>query len=78
MTVALRALLTVPLAVALTACGMHSQPRTFNLSGYSAVYKSGHADGCESAGGRMQRDSHRYKTDSDYMMGWNDGRDACK
>lgn len=65
-------------AVALLACGSNSQPRNFNLAGYSAVYKSGHADGCVSARGAMQRDARRYKSDADYMMGWNDGRDACK
>lgn len=74
----LGALICALVAVALSACGTPQQTRKFNLAGYSAVYKRGHADGCASADGSMQRDGRRYKTDADYMMGWNDGRDACK
>lgn len=44
-----------------------------NLSGYSASYKKGHADGCA-----QRRDERLYREQSDYMMGWNDGRLACK
>ncbi len=77
MMTALRALICALTAGALLACSSNS-PRSFNLSGYSAVYKRGHADGCASAGGSLQRDARRYKSDADYMMGWNDGRDACK
>lgn len=44
-----------------------------NLSGYSATYKKGHADGCA-----QRRDERLYREQSDYMMGWNDGRQACK
>lgn len=44
-----------------------------NLSGYSAIYKKGHADGCA-----QRRDERLYREQSDYMMGWNDGRLACK
>lgn len=49
-----------------------------NLSGYNAAFKQGYTDGCSSAGGSSQRrDSGRYKTDTDYMMGWNDGFSVC-
>lgn len=71
--------------VVLTACGTMAQqqqqqqqkPR-FNLSGYSATFKQGHADGCASAGGRQRRDERLFRDNADYMMGWNDGRSACK
>ena len=68
------ALLAALLAV---ACAPAKKQR-FNLAGYSEAFKAGHADGCASAGGRMQRDDRRYRGDADYMMGWNDGRSACK
>lgn len=44
-----------------------------NLSGYSVTYKKGHADGCA-----QRRDERLYREQADYMMGWNDGRVACK
>lgn len=53
-------------------------PASVNLSGYSATFKEGYAEGCESAGSRTQRRNEgRYKTESDYMVGWNDGHAAC-
>ena len=76
-----RAIACVLLAAVLAACGSPPQaqqkPR-FNLSGYSAAFKRGHADGCASAGGTQRRDARQYREDADYMMGWNDGRSACK
>jgi hypothetical protein len=53
-------------------------PPPVNLSGYNAAFKAGYTDGCSSAGGSSQRrDDSRYKTDTDYMMGWNDGFSVC-
>ena len=50
-----------------------------NLSGYSPSFKQGYSDGCESAGWRgKRRDENRFKTESDYMMGWNDGYSVCQ
>jgi hypothetical protein len=50
-----------------------------NLSGYSASFKQGYSDGCESAGSRGQRrNESRFKTEADYMMGWNDGFSICQ
>lgn len=50
-----------------------------NLGGYSQSFKHGYAEGCESAGSRSQRrNESRYKTEVDYMMGWNDGYSACR
>lgn len=66
------------LAVMLAACGAMSTtgtrnpPPVFNLAGYSAQYKKGHADGCA-----QRRDDRLFRDDADYMMGWNDGRTAC-
>jgi hypothetical protein len=48
-----------------------------NLSGYSPAFKQGYADGCDSAGASRRRDEQRYKSETDYMMGWNDGNSAC-
>lgn len=71
----------VLVALLLAACGTPAQqtqkPR-FNLSGYSATFKQGHADGCASASGRQRRDDRLFRDNADYMMGWNDGRSACK
>jgi len=63
------------LAVMLAACGTQGaqkSPPVFNLAGYSAQYKKGHADGCA-----QRRDDRQYREEGDYMMGWNDGRSAC-
>jgi hypothetical protein len=50
-----------------------------NLSGYSAPFKEGYSDGCTSAGARNERRNDiRYKTEADYMMGWNDGFSLCR
>jgi hypothetical protein len=66
------------LAVLLAACARPAEQPRFNLSGYSAVFKRGYADGCASASGTQRRDDRLYRSDTDYMMGWNDGRSACK
>ena len=52
--------------------GAQNPPPVFNLSGYSAQYKKGHADGCA-----QRRDDRLYRDEADYMMGVNDGRNAC-
>lgn len=70
------------LVVALVAgCGTAPEPkaRVVNQSGYSDAFKQGYTEGCGSAGGRGQRrDETRYKTETDYMIGWNDGFSACQ
>lgn len=71
-------LLVLVLVLVTAACAPRNEPPRFNLSGYSAVYKRGHADGCVSAGGSQRRDERQYRDDADYMMGWKDGRSACK
>lgn len=49
-----------------------------NLSGYSQAFRTGYADGCDSAGASRRRDEGRFKSDGDYMMGWNDGYSTCQ
>lgn len=54
-------------------------PPPVNLSGYNTSFRQGYADGCASAGSRNpRRDESRYKTETDYMMGWNDGNSVCR
>lgn len=54
-----------------------SQPQ-INLSGYSAAFRAGYSDGCASAGYSARRDEQRYRVDTDYAMGWNDGNSMCR
>jgi len=68
-------------AAALTGCGAPERKpdQRVNLSGYSQSFKQGYSDGCESAGPRgRRRDENRFKTEADYMMGWNDGFSVCR
>ncbi len=67
----------VMLFIATVAACAQKPPQHFNLSGYSSAFKSGHADGCSSAGGTLERDERRFQADADYTMGWNDGHSAC-
>ena len=53
-----------------------SQPKSaarYNLVGYSPAFRQGYGDACES----HKRSEARYKSDTDYAMGWNDGRAIC-
>jgi hypothetical protein len=45
----------------------------YNLAGYSEGFKQGYADACAS-----RRSAERYKADTDYRMGWDDGQNLCK
>jgi hypothetical protein len=71
------------MAALLAGCGVfapeHKPEQRINLSGYSPSFKQGYSDGCDSANSRGQRrDESRYKTEADYMMGWNDGFSVCQ
>jgi len=69
------------LAILLAGCGATSGggPGQVNQSGFSTSFKQGYAEGCESADSRnRRRDESRYKTEADYMMGWNDGFSVCQ
>ena len=47
----------------------------YNLAGYSAGFKEGYGDACASP---RRRSEQRYKSDTDYQMGWNDGNSMCR
>lgn len=87
-----RALLRAPVTVAVTcfilsgcatapAGGTASDLATsppapkYNLSGYSTAFKQGYMDACTSP---RRRDLERFKSDSDYSMGWGDGESLCR
>lgn len=66
-------------AVLLGACAApQSTPRQVNQSGYSMAFKQGYADGCDSARAVRRRDEQRFRTEADYMIGWNDGYSICR
>ncbi len=78
-SVFLKAVVFLLAALLLAACGSPTpQKPRFNLAGYSPAFRQGHADGCTSAEGAQRRDERRFREDADYMMGWNDGRSACR
>jgi len=69
------------IAALVTACagGSDSKHAQVNQGGYSESFRQGYTEGCESSGGGFRRrDDGRYKTEADYMMGWNDGFSACR
>jgi hypothetical protein len=51
---------------------------TINLSGYSAVFKEGFRDGCDSFRGSYRRDNARFGKINDYTIGWQDGFSICR
>jgi hypothetical protein len=67
------------LAALLAGCaGSPAATGPVNLSGFSPAFRQGYADGCESAGSSgTRRNERRYKTESEYMQGWNDGYSVC-
>lgn len=52
----------------------------YNLSGYSAAFKDGYVDGCETAKKTRyaQKDGRRFSAESQYRQGWNDGFSLCR
>ena len=63
-------------ATLLVGCAAGTPP--VNLGGFSPAFKQGYTDGCESAGALSQRrDEARYKSEPDYMQGWDDGYSIC-
>jgi hypothetical protein len=52
----------------------------YNLTGYSAAFKDGYIDGCETAKKTAYglKDERRFSADSQYRMGWNDGFGVCR
>jgi len=50
-----------------------------NLSGFSAEFKRGYADGCDSARSlSTHRDERGFRANADYAAGWNDGNSVCR
>jgi hypothetical protein len=47
----------------------------YNLTGYSVGFKEGYSDACASP---PRRSEQRYKGDTQYQMGWNDGQSLCR
>ena len=65
-------------ATLLVGCAGAPDTAPVNLGGFSPAFKQGYTDGCESAGAYSQRrDEARYRTGSEYMLGWNDGYAIC-
>jgi hypothetical protein len=52
-------------------------PPPVNLSGYSAAFKEGFAEGCDTARGSARRDEKRFGADAQYAQGWQDGKAIC-
>lgn len=79
MTAGNRALALIGAMLAGCTAAPGPKPPQVNLGGYSETFRQGYAEGCESAGSRIQRRNEaRYKTEADYVMGWNDGFSVCK
>jgi len=72
-----RLLLLAGMTLVAACAGPQSPARQVNQSGYSAAFKQGYADGCDSTRAARRRDEQRYQKDADYMMGWNDGSSIC-
>ena len=78
MTAGIRVLASIGALLAGCTAAPEPKPPQINLGGYSESFKQGYAEGCGSAGARSQRRNEgRYKTEADYMMGWNDGYNIC-
>jgi len=72
-----RLLLLAGMTLVAACAGPQPPARQVNQSGYSAAFKQGYADGCDSTRAARRRDEQRYQKDADYMMGWNDGSSIC-
>lgn len=48
---------------------------SYNLAGYPRAFKEGYNDACSNP---RKRHEQRFKDDSDYRMGWNDGNSMCR
>ncbi|SOD42277.1 hypothetical protein [Nitrosovibrio sp. Nv4] len=51
----------------------------YNLAGYSAAFKDGYIDGCETAKKTSYgfKDQRRFTADAQYRLGWKDGFSLC-
>lgn len=69
----------VLLAALAAGCAASAPRPQINLSGYSAAFRQGFGDGCDSVGAlrAAKRDEARFRADADYAMGWRDGYAIC-
>jgi len=77
----MRIVLILAVGALLAGCVEHrvaTRAPGVNLSGFSAEFKRGYADGCASTSGPMQRDESRFNADDQYARGWRDGFSICK
>ena len=58
-----------------TPVSQKAAPQRYNLAGYSAAFKQGYTDACATP---RRRSEERFKSDSDYQMGWSDGASICR
>jgi hypothetical protein len=61
-------------AVSKPASAPAPAPR-YNLAGYSPAFKQGYADACAAP---RRQNAARFKSETDYSMGWQDGQSACR
>ena len=47
----------------------------YNLAGYPPAFKAGYADACATP---RRRNEQRFKDDTDYRIGWQDGSSVCR
>ena len=47
----------------------------YNLTGYPPAFKQGYADACATP---RRRNELRFKEDTDYQIGWQDGNSVCR
>lgn len=58
--------------------GNTNPPANVNLQGFPLEYRQGYADGCASVSGQERKDSSRFKNDTQYRSGWQEGNALCK
>ena len=58
--------------------GNPQPPANINLQGSPLEYRQGYADGCASVSGTERKDDTRFKSDSQYRGGWQDGNALCR
>jgi len=70
-------LASLALLVGCTGRQVEAPAPRVNLSGYSAEFKQGYADGCASTSGATRRDAARFDAEPRYARGWQDGYAIC-
>jgi len=73
----------VAIALLIAACTQQppkpTQTPNINLAGFPKSYQDGYRDGCTTAQSLLsKKDQTRYKSDFQYMTGWQDGYSVCR